>query len=131
ASLLVLTACPASRPEPAADDAKAKRAETGKANTSAEKNAPDGKDEAREQAEDAKPEAPAEDAWRAQEKRLSNLKQRTNGGEYAEAYLSFDEQRLVFQSTRDGAECDQIYTMRIDGSELQRVSSGKGRTTCA
>jgi TolB protein len=37
----------------------------------------------------------------------------------------------VFQSTREGAECDQIYTMRIDGSEQQRISSGKGRTTCA
>jgi TolB protein len=59
------------------------------------------------------------------------LRQLTNGGENAEAYWSNDEQRLVFQSTRDGSACDQIYTMKIADSAVERVSSGKGRTTCA
>jgi Tol biopolymer transport system component len=62
---------------------------------------------------------------------LANVRQITFGGENAEAYLSSDETQLVFQSTRDGGKCDQIYTMGIDGSEPKRVSSGEGRTTCA
>ena len=67
----------------------------------------------------------------AQEEHLGRLHQLTFGGENAEAYLSFDETRLVFQSTRDGAQCDQIFTMGLDGSGQTRVSTGKGRTTCA
>ncbi len=38
--------------------------------------------------------------------------------------------RLIFQSTRADVPCDQIFTMRLDGSDLQMVSSGAGRTTC-
>lgn len=66
-----------------------------------------------------------------QETHFESLQQITFGGENAEAYLSFDEEELVFQSTRDGAGCDQIYRMNLDGSNVRRVSSGKGRTTCA
>jgi Tol biopolymer transport system component len=65
------------------------------------------------------------------EPHLANVRQLTFGGENAEAYFSFDGRRLIFQSTRDGADCDQIYTMNVDGSGTTRVSSGKGRTTCA
>jgi Tol biopolymer transport system component len=64
-----------------------------------------------------------------QETHLANVRQLTFGGENAEAYFSFDGQRLAFQSTRDGG-CDQIYTMKIDGSDVKRISDG-GRTTCA
>jgi Tol biopolymer transport system component len=49
----------------------------------------------------------------------------------AEAYFSPDARSLVFQSTRDSAGCDVIYTMGVDGSSLRRVSSGRGRTTCS
>ena len=66
----------------------------------------------------------------AREPHLANIRQLTFGGENAEAYFSFDGSRLSFQSTRDGSECDQIYTMRIDGSDLRRISHG-GRTTCS
>jgi TolB protein len=59
------------------------------------------------------------------------LRQITFGGENAEAYLSFDEHRLIFQSTRDGLGCDQIFTIGLDGSNPTMVSTGKGRTTCA
>src|SRR5215207_8794303 len=59
------------------------------------------------------------------EKRLRNVKQLTNGGENAEAYFSGGGERLIFQSKRGGAECDQIYTMRADGSEVRMVSTGK------
>ena len=66
-----------------------------------------------------------------QEKHLRNVKQLTFGGENAEAYFSPDGQKLIFQSTRDGRQCDQIYTMNIDGSEVKMVSNGDGRTTCS
>ncbi|HEU0005492.1 MAG TPA: hypothetical protein VFS12_05815 [Terriglobia bacterium] len=65
------------------------------------------------------------------EKHLKNLRQLTSGGENAEAYFSFDGKKLIFQSTRTGWPCDQIYVMNIDGSSVQQVSTGKGRTTCA
>jgi Tol biopolymer transport system component len=65
------------------------------------------------------------------EKHLKNIRQLTRGGENAEAYFSPDGQRLIFQSTREGVPCDQIFTISIDGSEERRVSTGTGRTTCA
>jgi TolB protein len=67
----------------------------------------------------------------ANEKHLRNLKQLTFGGENAEAYFSADGKQLIFQSTRDGRGCDQIYTMNIDGSNVKMISSGEGRTTCS
>jgi TolB protein len=62
---------------------------------------------------------------------LGTIRQLTFGGQNAEAYWSPDGRRLVFQSTREGNQCDQIYIMNADGSEVHMVSSGKGRTTCA
>ena len=64
------------------------------------------------------------------EKHLRNIRQLTFGGENAEAYFSSDGTRLIFQSTREGVPCDQIFTMKVDGSGLERVSTGTGRTTC-
>jgi TolB protein len=66
----------------------------------------------------------------AAETHLKNIRQLTHGGENAEAYFSPDGQRLVFQSTREGVPCDQIFTMKIDGTAERRVSTGTGRTTC-
>lgn len=65
------------------------------------------------------------------ERHLTNIRQLTNGGENAEAYFSFDGAKLTFQSTRDGYECDRIYTMNADGSTPTLVSTGTGRTTCS
>ncbi|MGI8639396.1 MAG: TolB family protein [Pyrinomonadaceae bacterium] len=65
------------------------------------------------------------------EKHLQNIKQLTFGGENAEAYFSFDEKQLIFQSKRDGRACDQIYSMNIAGSNVKMVSNGEGRTTCS
>ena len=64
------------------------------------------------------------------ETHLRNIRQLTFGGENAEAYFSFDGQRIVFQSTRGDADCDQQFTMNLDGSDLRMVSTGEGRTTC-
>ena len=65
------------------------------------------------------------------EKHFKNVRMLTNHGENAEAYFSFDGQKLVYQATFDTLECDQIFTMNLDGSDRQLVSNGKGRTTCA
>jgi TolB protein len=62
--------------------------------------------------------------------RLADIRQLTFGGQNAEAYWSPDGKRLIFQSTRDGLGCDQIYIMNADGSNARMVSTGKGRTTC-
>ncbi len=74
------------------------------------------------------------------ETHLRNIKQLTFGGNNAEAYWSFDNKQLIFQSDWDKINpqgCDQIFKMNIDGSPVapgktyQLISTGKGRTTCA
>lgn len=77
-------------------------------------------------ASEAEPEAPVE----AASDYLANIRQLTFGGQNAEAYWSPDGSKLVFQSTRGDASCDQIYVMNADGSEQRMVSTGKGVTTC-
>jgi Tol biopolymer transport system component len=62
---------------------------------------------------------------------LRNVRQLTFGGQNAEAYFSSDGRRLTFQSTRDPFQCDQIFTMNIDGTDVQLISTGQGRTTCS
>jgi TolB protein len=67
----------------------------------------------------------------ARERHLGALTQLTFGGQNAEAYFDRSGEHLVFQSTRPPFGCDQIFTMRADGSQARLVSTGKGRTTCA
>lgn len=68
-----------------------------------------------------------------------NIKQLTFGGNNAEAYWSFDNKQLIFQSDWEKINsqgCDQQFIMNADGSPLANgeqyklVSTGKGRTTC-
>jgi len=78
---------------------------------------------------------PQPPTWRAVqpesgEVHFANLRQLTFGGQNAEAYFSSDGAKLVFQSTRDEHPCDQEYVMNADGSDVHRVSNGRGRTTC-
>jgi TolB protein len=61
---------------------------------------------------------------------FANLRQLTFGGQNAEGYFSFDEKRLIFQSTRDSFHCDQQYVMDLAGAETHLVSTRAGRTTC-
>ncbi|MDF1701181.1 MAG: hypothetical protein P1V36_08490 [Planctomycetota bacterium] len=70
-------------------------------------------------------------AVRDGETHLKNLRQITFGGENAEAYWSFAEDRLIFQATRAPYTADQIYVMAPDGSDTKLLSGGVGRTTCA
>jgi TolB protein len=66
----------------------------------------------------------------AQEIHLKNLKQITFGGQNAEAYFSYAGSKIIFQSTRPPFDCDQIFSMNVDGSDVKLLNSGKGRTTC-
>ncbi len=72
----------------------------------------------------------APDGMPGGEEHLANIRQLTFGGENAEAYFAFDGNRLIFQSSREGVPCDQIFTMELDGTNARMVSSGEGRTTC-
>ena len=66
-----------------------------------------------------------------QERHLASVRQLTSGGQNAEAYFSADGARIIFQATRPPYECDQIFTMNLDGGDLRLASTGAGRTTCA
>jgi Tol biopolymer transport system component len=55
----------------------------------------------------------------------------TEEGQNAEAYLSFDEKKLIFQRAVGDIECDQIFIMNLDGSDKIMVSTGNGKTTCS
>ncbi len=78
-----------------------------------------------------KSQTPTDLAVAPEAKHLRNIRQLTFAGENAEAYFSTDGKQLTFQSTRDGRQCDQIYTMNVDGSNVKLVSTGDGRTTCS
>lgn len=74
----------------------------------------------------------------AQESHLKNLKQLTFGGDNAEAYFSFDNSCLTFQSNNKawGLKCDQIFNLRISDAKdstyrPSMISTGFGRTTCS
>lgn len=70
---------------------------------------------------------------------LKNLKQITFGGDNAEAYFSFDSQKISFQSNNKkwGLKCDQIFMMDLNNpikdslGKAQLISTGMGRTTCS
>jgi TolB protein len=72
-----------------------------------------------------------------EEPHLKNLRQLTFGGDNAEAYFSFDNKKLAFQSNNPewGLRCDQIFMMNIDSADSSYrpplISTGRGRTTCS
>jgi Tol biopolymer transport system component len=73
------------------------------------------------------------------EKHLKNLTQLTYGGDNAEAYFSFNNKMLSFQSNNKawGLQCDQIFNLNIANASKDTsykppmISNGKGRTTCS
>jgi TolB protein len=67
----------------------------------------------------------------SEQKHLRNIRQLTFGGQNAEAYLSADNKMLIFQSSPKDVNCDQIYTMDLQGEHRQLASTGGGRTTCS
>ncbi len=73
-----------------------------------------------------------------EEKHFKSIRQITFGGDNAEAYWSFDDKQLVFQSNNKkwGVGCDQMFLMNTnetftDSVAPPMISTGKGRTTCA
>lgn len=73
-----------------------------------------------------------------EEVHLKNIRQLTFGGDNAEAYFSFDSKYLVLQraNPEEGIPCDQIFMGKVPTSpaesfDLQPISNGLGRTTCA
>lgn len=66
-----------------------------------------------------------------QEKHFANARQLTFGGQNAEAYWSGDDSEFIFQSTRGDMDCDAIYRMNADGSDVRMLSNGHGVTTCS
>ena len=74
----------------------------------------------------------------AGEHHFENVNQLTNGGDNAEAYWSFDGQRITFQrsNSKEGINCDQIFmgvvpTKITDSFTYKLISGGKARTTCS
>jgi Tol biopolymer transport system component len=65
------------------------------------------------------------------EPHLRNVRQLTFEGENAEAYFSFDGERLIYQRTPETGGCDQIYTYDLATGAQELVSTGEGRTTCS
>jgi Tol biopolymer transport system component len=72
-----------------------------------------------------------------EEVHFKSLRQVTFGGDNAEAYWSFDDKQIIFQSNNKdwGVNCDQMFLMNADetfDTEIPpMISTGKGRTTCA
>ena len=72
-----------------------------------------------------------------EEKYFKSIRQITFGGDNAEAYWSFDDSMMIFQSNNKewGMECDQIFLMNTSenfkDSIPPMISTGMGRTTCS
>ena len=64
---------------------------------------------------------------------ISDARQLTFEGKRAgEGYFSADGSKLIFQSERDAANpFYQIYTLDLETGDVDRVSPGDGKTTCA
>ncbi|MCR9246202.1 MAG: hypothetical protein NXI31_14320 [bacterium] len=65
------------------------------------------------------------------ERRFKNIRQLTFDGENAEAYWSNDGTRLILQRKASGMPADQIYVLDLASGKMDRVSTGRGATTCS
>ena len=84
--------------------------------------------------------APKTDSLRYEDERhFGRMRQLTYGGDNAEAYWSFGNDKLVFQANNPSwsTGCDQIFTLNLyedytpTSEQPDQISSGLGRTTCA
>lgn len=75
---------------------------------------------------------PADDLILPGEDHFAHLWQVTFGGENAEAYWSFDGERLCMQVRNEerGWNCDRICVTEADGT-IDQLSNGRGVTTCS
>ena len=72
-----------------------------------------------------------------EEVHFKSMQQITFGGDNAEAYWSFDDKQIIFQSNNKnwGVDCDQMFLMNVGETFKDTIppmiSTGFGRTTCA
>lgn len=72
-----------------------------------------------------------------EEVHFKTMQQVTFGGDNAEAYWSFDDKQIIFQSNNKnwGVDCDQMFLMNVGetfkDTKPPMISTGLGRTTCA
>ena len=72
-----------------------------------------------------------------EEKHFKSIQQVTYGGNNAEAYWSFDDTMMTFQSDygKWGVECDQMFLLEVGQMLGEKappmLSTSKGRTTCS
>ncbi|QNM85225.1 PD40 domain-containing protein [Polaribacter pectinis] len=72
-----------------------------------------------------------------EEVHFKTMQQITFGGDNAEAYWSFNDKQIIFQSNNKnwGVNCDQMFLMNVGetfkDSIPPMISTGLGRTTCA
>jgi TolB protein len=68
---------------------------------------------------------------------FKSIEQITFGGDNAEAYWSFDDKQIIFQSSNNSwnVNCDQMFIMNnnetFESKIPKMVSTGTGRTTCS
>ncbi|MGV6831810.1 MAG: TolB family protein [bacterium] len=95
------------------------------------------KDEGNKQASEQAEQEQVNSLIYPEEKNFKSLRQVTFGGDNAEAYWSFDDKQLIFQSNNKAwnVNCDQMFLMNVDDTfdsiMPPMISTGLGRTTCA
>ena len=62
---------------------------------------------------------------------ITDVQQLTFTGDNGEGYLNQEETQIVFQSKRDGNECDKLYLVDVDGKNLREFPIKDGAFTCA
>lgn len=74
-----------------------------------------------------------EEAAKVEARFLKGIRQLTLGGKRSgEGYFSADGAKMIFQSEREADNpFYQIYLLDLENGDLERVSPGKGKTTCA
>ena len=63
--------------------------------------------------------------------RLENVTQLSFQGDNGEAYFNADDSKVIFQSKRNGNECDKLYIIDIDGNNFSEFPLQDGAFTCA
>ena len=63
--------------------------------------------------------------------RLENVTQLSFKGDNGEAYFNADNSKVIFQSKRNGNECDKLYIIDIDGNNFSEFPLQDGAFTCA
>ena len=62
---------------------------------------------------------------------IADVQQLTFEGDNGEGYLNQEETKVIFQSKRDGNDCDKLYLVDIDGKNLKEFPLRDGAFTCA